>query len=96
MRAYMIVIASIADRERFIAGYGRAAAGLVERFGGRYVIRAPGAQTLEGEGWGGASVAVSEWPSREAALAFWNSPEYAEIKQLRESIADVHVLLVGD
>ena len=94
MAAYMIVIADLADRERFIAGYGRAAADLVARFGGRYVLRAPGAAVLEGGLPDGASVVVSEWPNREAARRFWGSPEYAEVRKLREGLADCQVLLV--
>ena len=93
-RCYMIIIAKIHDREAFLSGYSKATAPLVERFGGRYVMRAPGAKTLEGNIPGGASVAISEWPDREAAKAFWNSPEYAEAKTLREGLADVQVVLV--
>ena len=52
-------------------------------------------QWLEGSGMDGASVVVSEWPSRDAALAFWNSPEYAQVKKLREGLADVQIMLVG-
>lgn len=96
MTAWLVVTAVVHDRERFMAGYGPAAARLVEQFGGRYVIRAPGAVALEGDGPAGASVVVSEWPSRAAALAFWNSPEYAEVRRLRDGLADVDVLLVGD
>lgn len=94
MAAYMIVAAKISDRDRFINGYGKAAGELVERFGGRYVLRGPGAQLLEGDWGAGASVVISEWPDRDAALAFWNSPEYAEVKKLRAGIADVQVLLI--
>ena len=94
MPAYMIVTASLSDRDAFIAGYGRAAGALVERFGGRYVLRAPGALLLEGSFGDGASTVISEWPDKAAALAFWNSPEYAEAKKLRDGIADVQVLLV--
>lgn len=94
MPAYMIVTANIADRAAFIEGYGKAAAALVARFGGRYVLRAPGAELLEGDFGAGASMAISEWPDKAAALAFWNSPEYAEVKQLRAGIALVQVLLI--
>lgn len=94
MTAFMIVTANIADRDAFIAGYGAAAGALVERFGGRYVLRGPGAQLLEGQFGEGASLVISEWPSKAAALAFWHSPEYAEARKLREGIADCQVLLI--
>jgi uncharacterized protein (DUF1330 family) len=90
----MIVTARISDREAFIHGYGAAAAALVERFGGKYVLRGPGAELLEGAFGDGASMVISEWPDKTAAKAFWNSPEYAEARKLREGIADCQVLLI--
>ena len=95
MPAYMIITARIHDREAFLAGYGPAAAKLVADHGGEYLLRAPGAQTLEGPDQNGASVAVSVWPDRATALRFWSSPEYADVKTLRHGIADCQVLLVG-
>ena len=94
MPAYMIVTAKIQDRDAFIAGYGKAAAALIEQFGGRYLLRGPGAELLEGDFGDGASMVISEWPDKEAAKRFWNSPEYGEAKKLREGIADVQVLLI--
>ncbi|MEM8985028.1 MAG: DUF1330 domain-containing protein [Pseudomonadota bacterium] len=96
MAAYMLIAAKIHDRERFVSGYGKAAAELVAEYGGRYVVLAPGAELLEGSLAGYSSVAVSEWPNRQRALDFWNSDAYADIKKLREGIADVEVILVGD
>ena len=94
MPAYMIVTAKIADREAFIQGYGAAAAKLVEKYGGKYVLRAPGAELLEGTFGGGASVVISEWPDKAAAHEFWHSLDYAEAKKLREGVADVQVILI--
>lgn len=94
MPAYMIVTAKIADRDAFINGYGRAAGKLVEQFGGKYVLRGPGATLLEGNFGDGASMVISEWPDKAAAEAFWNSPEYAAVKKLRDGIADCQVLLI--
>lgn len=94
MPAYMIVTAKIADRDAFIAGYGAAAGKLVEQFGGRYVLRGPGAQLLEGGFGDGASMVISEWPDKDTALRFWNSPEYAEARTLRHGVADCQVLLI--
>lgn len=90
----MIITCVIHDRAAFLAGYAPAAAELVGRFGGRYVLRAPGGQWLEA-GFGDApSVVMSEWPDRAAAMAFWTSPEYAQVKTLRNGIADAQVLVV--
>ncbi len=94
MPAYMIISAKISDRDAFINGYGKAAAALVAQFGGRYVLRAPGVELLEGEFGNGASVVISEWPDKQAARTFWNSPEYAEVKKLRDGLAQCQVLLV--
>ncbi|MGJ8563033.1 MAG: DUF1330 domain-containing protein [Alphaproteobacteria bacterium] len=98
-RTYMIVFATISDRDAFIQGYATATAPLVTKFGGRYVLRAPGGALIEGpkgrEPWGdGASVVISEWPDRETLNAFWNSPEYADAKKLREGVSDVQVMVV--
>ncbi len=94
MPAYMIVTAKIADRAAFIAGYGAVAGALVAQFGGRYVLRGPGAELLEGDFGDGASMVISEWPDKAAARAFWNSPEYAEARTLRHGVADCQVLLI--
>ena len=94
MAAYMIVFVTISDREKFISGYGRAAGELVEKFGGRYLVRAPDAEILEGDLDPGSSVVISEWPDKGAALEFWNSDEYQAVKKLREGIADARVAII--
>jgi len=94
MPAYMIIHAKIHDREKFLKGYGAAAATLVEQFGGRYIMMASGAQVLEGNMDPDASVVISEWPDKASALRFWNSDEYAEVKKLRAGIADTRVVVI--
>src|SRR5690606_445168 len=49
-RCYMIVIAELSDRERFLAGYARVVPALVQKHGGRYLVRGSGGTFLE-EGW---------------------------------------------
>lgn len=104
MPAWFIITAYVHEREPFTQVYSPAAASLVSAMGGRYMVRGRGGQLLEGPGAEGASAEgasaegvgaiVIEWPDRETALRFWNSAEYAEIKKLREGLADVTVLLV--
>jgi len=98
-RVYMIILATISDREAFISNYSKATAPLVEKYGGRYIMRAPGGVLFEGNAagnfWGeGASVAISEWSDRAAVDAFWTSPEYEKAKALRQDISDVQVLVI--
>lgn len=94
MAAYMIIFVTISDREKFISGYGRAAGELVEKFGGRYLVRASGADILEGDLDPGSSVVISEWPDKATALEFWKSDEYQTVKKLREGIADARVAII--
>lgn len=94
MPAYLIVTATVSDRETFLQGYAPKAADLLIRFGGKYLMRAPGAVALEGGFGDGGSVVISEWASRDAALAFWNSPEYAAVRTLRDGIAECQVILI--
>jgi uncharacterized protein (DUF1330 family) len=94
MAAYMIITADIADRDKFINDYGKPAAELVAKFGGRYLLMAPGAELLEGDFGDGASMVISEWPDKATARAFWESPEYALIRKRRENVANCQVLLI--
>lgn len=94
MKAYMIVRAVIHDLDGFVNGYGVEAAKLVDKFGGKYLVRAPGAIALEGIESENNSVVISEWPSKEQAQNFWNSDEYKEVKKLREGMADCYVIII--
>lgn len=98
MPAYMIVAANITDREKFISGYGAVTGPLVEKFGGKYVMLGPGLHLLEDQ-FGAAnlqdgSMVISEWPDKEAAMRFWNSPDYAKAKKLRVGLAECQVMLI--
>ncbi|MCM1981638.1 DUF1330 domain-containing protein [Lyngbya confervoides] len=91
MSVFMVIEADIQDEDRFSA-YASATLKLVIQFGGRYRVLGGSKTFLEGN-WGKTKVVISEWPSMEAAEAFWNSEEYAEIKKLRSGIADCKVML---
>jgi len=94
MAAYMIIAVKMKDREAFISGYGSAVPALVKKYGGEYILVAPGAELLEGSLDGYSSMAVSKWPSKADVLKFWNSDDYAEVKKLREGLADCQVFVV--
>jgi uncharacterized protein (DUF1330 family) len=90
----MIIACKMHDRDKFINDYGKIVPDLVEEFGGEYIIVAPGAQLLEGNLKGYESIAISRWPTKDSALRFWQSDKYKKLKELRQGLADVEVILV--
>lgn len=88
----MIVQARISDAEGF-KSYTAVVPGLVSRFGGRYRVLGGATTVLEGS-WPEVKTVISEWPDRAAAQAFWDSPEYAAARALREGTGSFTVVLV--
>ena len=82
--AYMVVTGVVHDREAFGAGYAAKLPPLYDKFGGTYIAigRSENIEILEGD-QSFSSYVIGQWPSREAALAFWNSPEYEQIRKDR-------------
>lgn len=91
----MLVYGDIEDRKAF-AAYGRALgqSGLYPRNGGYYEATSPALEVFEGSPPPGRGVIIARFPCLEAARAFWYSPEYAEIRKLREGLATFEVLVL--
>ena len=91
----MLVYGNISDREKLVA-YARALAdsGLYARHGGYYEATTPQLDLFEGDPPAGRGVIIARFPCLAAAQAFWNSPEYTEIRKLREGIAEFEVLVL--
>jgi uncharacterized protein (DUF1330 family) len=94
MPAYMIITVRVHDRDRFLEVYGKPTAALIAHYGGEYVVRAPGAISLEGPRESGLSVVVSRWPDKAAIMAFWESPAYQALKAARQPLAEADVQIV--
>ena len=92
MAAYFIVNLDIRDPEKFET-YRERVAPLVERHGGRYLVRGGGLHPLEGD-LGLKRLVVLEFPSMEAARRFYTSPEYAPLLKLRREAARSDIVLV--
>jgi uncharacterized protein (DUF1330 family) len=65
----------------------------IEHHGGRYHVVSESVEALEGE-WHPPALVVFEFPSRERALTWWNSDEYAPLKALRQEAAVYNMVLV--
>jgi len=92
--AYMIVQIKVIRREQGLSDYRDAVGPLAQQFGGRYLV-AGGVKVdvLEGS-HDGRSLVIFEFPSLVAIHSFWDSPAYAEVKMLREGLAELDVWAV--
>jgi len=90
--AYMIVQIKI-TREEAWPEYRQKVAELFARHGGRYLVRGGPVEVLEGF-YDGRRLVVFEFPSMEAIRSVWHSPEYAEVKKLREDAGELDVWAV--
>jgi len=95
MAAYIVATVTITDPVRF-AEYGKAIAGLSEKFGGEAVVKGPVVDTLEGADVTGQRVVVSRYPDAEAARAYVRSAEYQAGAKLREGAGTVTMRLLVD
>ncbi|MBV9339419.1 MAG: DUF1330 domain-containing protein [Acidobacteria bacterium] len=91
MSVYVIASLTVKDKARF-ANYRRAVLPTVENYGGRLVARGQ-PFVLEGE-WPHERLVIAEFPSMERAQQWFDSPEYAEPKALRQATADSELVIV--
>ena len=77
-----------------LAEYAAALPPIYAKYGGYYVVFETDIDVAEGDQDYLATI-VSAWPSKEAARAFWDSPEYGEAIKLREGIGTFDVSIVG-
>ena len=82
MPAYLMAQIRI-TREQGWPEYRTAVKELAARFGGHFIVRGGAIEVLEGA-HDGRRLVIFEFPSMEAIKSFWDSPDYARVKKLRE------------
>ncbi len=90
-KGYWIVRVDIADPERYKA-YLAANAEPFRKFGARFLVRAGRYENPEGTSR--SRNAVIEFPSYEAALTCWKSPEYQRALKLREPVSTMDLVII--
>jgi uncharacterized protein (DUF1330 family) len=91
---YLVVQGVVTDREGFKA-YAAALPPIYAKYGGSYLAMTPAPLVEVAEGTPeNRSVVVAKFPSKAAAWAFWNSPEYAAAKKLREGKGTFYVMVL--
>ena len=92
MAAFIIANIAVNDAERY-RDYVANVPAIIEKHGGRYCVRGGDPEVLEGD-WTPARFVVLEFPSREAALALYNDPEYLPYKRLRQAVTDSNLMVL--
>jgi uncharacterized protein (DUF1330 family) len=92
MPAYIVIEANIHDPEQY-ERYKAASPDAVHSGGGRFVVRGGELAVLEGD-WEPARLVILEFPDLEAAKRWYVSPEYEEVKRLREGAATLRMVAV--
>ena len=92
MSAYVIAQIDITDPDLF-KKYGEQVSTVVQRYGGRYIVRGGSMDNMEGALARGRLVVI-EFESREAAKRCYTSPEYAPLIELRQKSSEGEVVIV--
>ena len=92
MKGFVIVDIEILDQGKY-QKYRQMAASSIEQYGGNYLVRGGRIQPLEGD-WSPERLAIVEFESLEKAKAWYDSPEYAPAKQIRQEASRGKILIV--
>jgi len=92
MAAYLICQVTIHDPEVY-RNYTARSPEIIAKHGGRILARGGTTEVLEGSA-DNRRVVVVEFPSMEAARAFYNSPEYQQAKAIRAPAAQGQFVVV--
>lgn len=90
-KGYWIVRVDIADPERY-KQYIAANAKPLARYGARFLVRGGAFESVEGSAR--SRNAVIEFPSYQAALDCWRSPEYQQAMSLRVPVSTADLVII--
>ncbi|HEX9275859.1 MAG TPA: DUF1330 domain-containing protein [Casimicrobiaceae bacterium] len=86
MAAYLIADIDVADAQAY-EGYKAGVSASIAAFGGRYLTRGGKTEVLEGA-WVPKRLVIVEFPSMETLRAWYESPEYQPLRDLRRRASD--------
>lgn len=83
MKAYIIADIEIKNEAEYVK-YRDAVPGLIEKYGGRYIVRGGNPQTLEGS-WSPSRIVVLEFPDMDSLQRFYHAADYAPLINQRQA-----------
>jgi uncharacterized protein (DUF1330 family) len=92
MPAYLIANVEITDPAGYEA-YKKGVPATIAAYGGRYLTRAGATEVLEGS-WVPSRVVILEFPDMARLKAWFDSPEYRPLREIRERSAKSSLVAV--
>jgi uncharacterized protein (DUF1330 family) len=92
MKAYIIADIEIKSEADYIK-YRDAVPAVIEKYGGRYLVRGGNPQTLEAS-WSPTRIVILEFPDMESLQKFYHSQDYAPLIELRQSASKGSMICV--
>ncbi|MBB3235647.1 DUF1330 domain-containing protein [Phyllobacterium endophyticum] len=90
MAAYLIADVDVHNTAAF-EEYRRDVPATEARYGGRYLGRGGATKVLEGD-WEPHRLVIIEFPDMQSLMAWYESPEYARLKAIREGCASTRII----
>lgn len=92
MPAYLIADIEVTDPVGY-EEYKKRVPAIIAAHGGRYLARGGANEVLEGT-WRPRRSAIIEFPSLASVKAFWESPEYQPLREIRERSAKSNLVAI--
>lgn len=93
MSAYFIVDNLGVTDPDTMKTYGAGVGATIEQYGGKFVVRGGDPETIEGD-WPAKRIIMIEFADRAALKAWYDSPEYAELKAMRIASSNANIIAV--
>jgi len=87
----MIALCEITNPNEGLKRYSQRSGELTAEYGGTYKIRGMAGEHIEGDFLKGRLVIMSEFPSMERLMEFYNSAEYQAAKKDREGTGNYEI-----
>ncbi len=93
MSAYLLVDQQGVTDPETMKTYAAGVGATIEQHGGNILVRGGDPETLEGD-WSAKLIVVIEFADRAALKAWYESPEYADLKAMRIASSSANLIAV--
>ncbi len=94
MKHFVVAELNISN-DRWVPSYLEEVTRMVEQHGGRYLVRTPKIQKIEGEKQIPQIFIIIEFPTKESAMTFYSSAGYQPYLKARQEGASIEMVLVA-